>query len=547
MPTVSQQRWAILLRAGGITVLFMLLTAIMTWPQGRVLGTHALEDQDVYFNLWRLRWIAHALATAPLSLFDANIFVPERGVLAYSDAMLVEGAIAAPLLWAGLPPVLVHNLMLLGAIAASGIGAFFLARHLTGSTASAVVGGVVFAFAPYRFAHYVHMELQWTVWSPWALWALQRTFEARSVKFGLLTGLFLVLQMMSSVYYGLFLFVLIAAVALPQLIPLRGQPLIRTTGAFVLGLTLAALVSAIYARPYSEAAARVGTRTTPEVRVFSAKPGDYRMATRTNLLYGRPEAGSHERQLFPGILPPVLALVGLLLVRPTIPALSYLIGLILAFELSLGSHGQVYPLLYDHFSVFRGLRAPARASVFVLLFLGVLAAYGTAALTSAMKIPIRRAVVALICAIVLLEYRVAALPLVQYPNDPPQLYKLLSKLPSGIVAEFPMPAPRQPPHHDPRFAYMSTFHWMPLVNGYSGFYPPSYLARLERVARFPDEDSVDSLRREHVKYIVVHDDGYPEGERLRIVERLVRLDVRRLGDYEDGWGSGTVMEMKDTP
>jgi hypothetical protein len=546
MPRVSQ-RWAFLLRAGGITVLFVLLTAIMTWPQVRVLGTHALEDQDVYFNLWRLRWIAHALATAPLSLFDANIFVPERGVLAYSDAMLVEGAIAAPLLWADLPPVLVHNLMLLGAIAASGVGAFFLARHLTGSTGSAVVGGVVFAFAPYRFAHYVHMELQWTVWSPWAFWALQRTIEARSIKFGLLTGLFLVLQMMSSVYYGVFLFVLIVAVALPQLIPLRDRALVRTTGAFVLGLALAVSVSAIYSLPYSEAAARVGTRSTPEVRTFSAKPSDYRMATRTNLLYGRPEAGSHERQLFPGILPPVLALVGLLLVRPPLPALSYLIGLILAFELSLGAHGQVYPLLYDHFSVFRGLRAPARASVFVLLFLGVLAAYGTAALTSAMKIPIRRAVVVLICAIVLLEYRVAALPLVQYPNDPPQLYKLLSKLPRGIVAEFPMPAPHQPPHHDPRFAYMSTFHWMPLANGYSGFYPPSYLARLDRVARFPDEDSVASLRREHVKYIVVHDDGYPEGERLRIVDRLMRLDLRRLGDYEDGWGSGTVMEMKDTP
>src|SRR4026208_1976540 len=99
MPTVSH-RWAFLLRAGGITVRVVLLTVIMTWPRVRVLRTHALEDQDVYFNLWRLRWIAHALATAPLSLFDANIFVPERGVLAYSDAMLVEGAIAAPLLWA---------------------------------------------------------------------------------------------------------------------------------------------------------------------------------------------------------------------------------------------------------------------------------------------------------------------------------------------------------------------------------------------------------------------------------------------------------------
>ena len=108
--------------------------------------------------------------------------------------MLVEGVLAAPLLWAGVPPVLVHNFMLLGAIVASGVGNFVLARHLTGSVGGALAAGVIFAFAPYRFEHYMHMELQWTVWSPWAFWALQRTLETASIRFGLLTGLFLALH-----------------------------------------------------------------------------------------------------------------------------------------------------------------------------------------------------------------------------------------------------------------------------------------------------------------------------------------------------------------
>jgi hypothetical protein len=537
-------RSAFLLRGGAIIALFVLLTVVMTWPQARVLATHALDDQDVYFNLWRLRWIAHALSTSPLSLFDANIFVPERGVLAYSDAMLVEGALAAPLLWAGLPPVLVHNVMLLGAIAASGIGAFVLARHLTGSAPSGVIAGVTFAFAPYRFAHYMHLELQWTVWSPWAFWALQRTVETGSVRFGLLTGLCLALQMTSSVYYGVFLGILIVAIALPQLMALGRQDLARTVRALGLGLALAASISAIYSRPYSEATARVGTRTTGEVRAFSARPGDYRFASRTNVLYGGLEAGPHERQLFPGIVPPLLALVGLLAVPPTISAISYLVGLIVAFELSLGVRGQLYPLLFEHLGVLHGLRAPARASVFCLLFLGVLAARGTAAVTAAMTRSMRYSITAIICAAVLLEYRVDPLPLVPYPNQAPPLYRLLSKLPRGIVAEFPMPRPGSPPFHDPRFAYMSTFHWMPLVNGYSGFFPPSYVRRLERMANFPDEYSVEALRREDVRYVIVHDDGYPEGERLRIVERLIGLGLTRLGDFDDGWGNGTVMEMK---
>ena len=537
-------RWAVLRGVPGVTILFVLLTCIMTWPQVLVLKTHALDHQDVFFNMWRLRWIAHALSTSPANLFNGNIFEPERGVLAYSDAMLVEGVLAAPLEWAGAPPVLVHNLMLLGAIVASGVGIFVLARHLTGCVGGALAAGIIFSFAPYRFEHYMHMELQWTVWSPWALWALQRTIETGSTRFGLLMGLFLALQIASSVYYGVFLFMLIAVVAVLQLIALGGRQLMRTVRAVALGALVAASVSAVYSLPYSAASARVGTRSTQEVKTFSARPRDYRVATPTNLLYGYPYAGAPERRLSPGLLPPILALVGLLLVPPTIPAIAYLIALVLAFELSLGTYGQLYPLLYEHVGVFRGLRAPARASVFCLLFLGVLAAYGVAALTSARKISVRRAVTVLVCAIILLEYKVGTLPLVPYPNEAPPLYVLLARLPRGVVIEFPIPRPGAPPHHDPRFAYMSTFHWMPLLNGYSGFFPPSYLRRLARLAPFPDEESVASLRRENVKYVIVHQDGYEKGEHPRTVQHLLDLGLTRLGDFDDGWGTGTVMELK---
>jgi hypothetical protein len=537
-------RWTFLRHRGGITLLFVFLTAIMTWPQVLVLDTHAMSHQDVFFNLWRLRWIAHALATSPRDLFNGNIFYPERNVLAYSDAVLVEGALAAPLLWAGVPPVLVHNLLLLGGMVASGVGIFVLARHLTGSTGGGLVAGIVFAFAPYRFEHYMHLELQWTVWIPWAFWALLRTIETGAVKFGLLTGLFLVLQVASCVYYGVFSFILIGAVALLQLVPLRGRHLVRSMRAFVLGFAIAASLSGLYSLAYSAASSRVGTRTYPEIRMFSARPRDYRVATPANVLYGYPYAGLPERQLFPGILPSLLALVGLLLVRQTIAVTAYLVGLVLAFELSLGMYGQVYPLLYEHLALFRGLRAPARASVFCLLFLGVLAAFGTATITAAMTARMRRAITALMCAIILLEYRVDPLPLTPHHNEPPPLYVLLAQLPRGVVAEFPMPKPNALPHLEPRYMYMSTFHWMPLVNGYSGFHPPSYLHRVGRMERFPNEATVASLRRDNVRYIIVHENGHPEWDRLRIVERLLLLGVTRLADFDDGWNVATLMELR---
>ena len=514
----------------------------MTWPQPLVFGTHALADGDVFFNLWRLRWIAHALATAPLDLFNGNVFHPERGVLAYSDAMLVEGVLAAPLLWIGVPPVFVHNVMMLGPIAASGAGMFFLARHLTGSTAGGLVAGIVFAFAPYRFDHYHHMELQWTVWSPWAFWALQRTVETGATKFGVLSGLAVALQTASSVYYGVFLSVVIVPVAVVQLVTLRGRDLVRTARSLMLAGAVAASLSALYLLPYSTAAERVGMRTRFDTAYFSARPRDYRMATPDNLLYGS-EKGVPERRLFPGLLPPLLALSGLLLVTPSRTAIAYLLGLVVAFELSLGFFGQLYPFLYRYVPLFHGLRVPARAAIFGLLFLGVLAAYGMAAITYPMRRAWKQAVTGIVCAILLLEYWVAPLTLIEFHNRPPALYTFLARLPRGVVAEFPMPVD-SPPRHDPRFAYMSTFHWQPLVNGYSGFYPRSYLIRLEKLADFPDVDSLEVLKREGVRYVVVHSDGYPPGKRQLIVERLLKLGLVRLGDFEDGWSVGTVLELR---
>src|SRR3954468_22533285 len=190
---------------------FTVLTCGMMWPEVRHIGDSAVPHWDIYFNMWRLQWIAHALATSPTHLFDANIFYPEPRTLLFSDAMLVQGVIAAPLIWLGVRPVLVHNLMLLGAIVFSAMAMFALVRYLTGSRGAALLAGTIFAFAPYRFEHIMHMELQWTMWTPLAFLALHRTFDTGRLRHGLVLGAAVVLQMLSSVYYGVFLATLLTA------------------------------------------------------------------------------------------------------------------------------------------------------------------------------------------------------------------------------------------------------------------------------------------------------------------------------------------------
>jgi hypothetical protein len=524
--------------------LFVLLTVVMTWPNARVLGTHAREHQDIFFNIWRLAWVHHALATSPSHLFDANQFHPEKGVLAYSDAMLLESLIAAPLFALRFPPMLIHNLLLLGAIASSGIGMFVLARHLWRDDAAAVLAGVIFAFAPYRFAHYMHMELQWTMWIPWAFWAMQRTLETGRVKFGVLTGLFVALQIVSSVYYGIFLVVLLSLAGLVQLVRVAPAARAATAGAFAAGAVLTIAVAAVYSKPYRDATARVGVRSVEEILEYSAKPSSYLRVTEGNYLYGRSHADGAELSLFPGYVPALLALAAVALMRPSVLVMSYALGLALAFDLSLGLNGLVYPWLHEHVSVFKGLRAPARASIFFLLFLAALAARVCAGALPRLRPRFRAAAIAAVIAVVMLEYWVVPLRLMAYPVRPP-LYEFLAQQPDGVVIEFPVPRLDRLPGHDARYAYMSIYHWKPLANGYSGYYPPSYLKRMERMVTFPDRLSLEQLRADGVRYIVVHEGSYIRPmEAATLIDSLAREGVRPLARLHDGWAAATVFELR---
>jgi hypothetical protein len=390
----------------------------------------------------------------------------------------------------------------------------------------------------------MHMELQWAMWMPWAFWALQRTIETGAWKFGALTGVFVALQLASSVYYGVFLSLLIAAVAIVQLIPLPVRRLLLSLRSLAVGAVIAASVAGVYSRPYAAASERVGTRHPHEVKMFSARPRDYHSVADNSMMYGS-RAGRPERQLFPGILPLLLALIGLLLVAPTAPIIAYLLGLVLAFEVSLGLHGGLYPFLYEHVGFFRGLRAPARAAIFCLLFLGVLAARGYAVLAASAKPAVRQVLAAGAIGIVLLEYWVAPLSLVPFHNDPPALYKWLALQPRGIVAEFPVPGPHTLPGHESRYLGMSTFHWMPLVNGYSGYYPQSYMRRLRYLERFPAQSAIEELRRDGVRYVIVHSGGYSKGEYEPIVRELaLERQLPVLGSFDDGWGDGIVFGLR---
>ncbi len=144
---------------------------------------------DPLFSIWRIGWVFRQLGGDPRPLFDGNIFHPERFTLAFSDAMLLPSLTTAPLLWAGVHPVVAYNLVFVSSFLLSGLAAYLVVRRLTGSAPAAFVSALLFGFYPYRFEHYSHFELQMTYWMPLALLALHRFTESRRLSDAALAGL----------------------------------------------------------------------------------------------------------------------------------------------------------------------------------------------------------------------------------------------------------------------------------------------------------------------------------------------------------------------
>jgi hypothetical protein len=536
-----------------IVLVFVLGTIWFTFPQINALDS-VPPHNDPMFSTWRLAWVPHQLQQDPRHLLNANIIYPSYHAFLFSDAFLLLGLFATPLIWSGLPPIVAYNILILASFVFAGLATFVFVRHLTGSTLAGVIGGVVFAFAPPRFGHYMHQELLWTGWIPLALWALHRAIETSRWRYALLTALCLAAQTYSSIYYGIFLATFLGIVSvfliLFRVLDWRSLAFRR----LVVGAVLSAVLIAPYVYLYRQSERIVGLRPQWEVAQYSAQPQSYLAAPSFNWLYGWTfskwvsERAVDETQLFPGLCAVVLAVIGLW------PPLSrvkvaYAIALLLAFDWSLGFNGLTYRLLF-HLPVFQGLRATARFSVFVQLALALFAGYGFARLLER-ALPRRAAVVglmAVVSGVLIVEYTNRALPLARAATRPSTLSRWLQQQPPGtVLLELPLPRTDALPGLDPHYVFESTFHWRPMVNGYTAFVPPRYEHFLERMESFPNtEQSINAFRASGADLIVVHGRWLKtRGDQEGVHWLRQQPDFRFEGDFSDH--AGPVMVFRRIP
>jgi len=194
----------------------------------------------------------------------------------------------------------------------------------------------------------------------------------------------------------------------------------------------------------------------------------------------------------------------------------YVVLAFLSVWASLGPRFGLYSALYRLLPGFDFVRVPSRLTILTLLALAVLAGAGLDRLLA--QLPRRWRSLAAAGGLALLAVEFAAFPLEAPPYSipAPGIDRWLSGQPGRFaVVELPVADPRDAGRSARLHSlYMlhGMAHWQRMVNGYSGFTPPSHDALFRKLVRFPDEESLEALEALGVRYAIVHPDLYTKAE-----------------------------------
>jgi hypothetical protein len=522
------------LSEGTIVVLLATLLAVLkTYPLAvRLASVGRLDSGDGAFAVWNVAWVARTLVLAPSRVFDANIFHPHPNTLAYSEANLGAGILAIPAYWLSGSALAAHNVVVIASFALSQVATYYLVRYLTASRPAAVAAAIAFSFCPYVFSHLPHIQLLMTAGLPAVLLAFHRWVDAPTPGRAAVLGIALFAQAIACAYYGIFAGLIVGCGVLFYAVS-RGH---WRRGAFWLGAFGAAALSLVLVAPlfgpFLEIRDAGFTRTLEDAGRWSADWKSYLASPAWTHRWMHPLLGRWSEVLFPGFLPVALALAGLGLAiagsqpaarsstaRPRETAGFYGLVGFTALWASFGPEAGLYRLLFHTLPIFSFLRAPSRLGIVVTLAVAVLLALAVERLVRGRPRHIRLRWGVAIAALLALELTVAP---IRFPpaGPPPAAHRLLATLPPGPVAEFPFYALPTDLWQQARYMYLSTFHWHPLVNGYSDHFPPGYRRAAVTIARFPQPEAYAVLRRYGVRYLVFHLARYEREHRRRLVSAL---------------------------
>ncbi|MGH9409160.1 MAG: hypothetical protein ACRD1V_06875 [Vicinamibacterales bacterium] len=503
-------------RRAGAAAVCLLLAVVHTWPLARHPAKYSRNDNgDAQLNEWILAWVEHELPRNPARLFDANIFYPAHDVLAFSEPLIVPAIMGAPIAWLGGSPVLVFNLLLIAGFALTAFATYWVVDAWTGDGLAGLLAGSVFAFNTHTLTRLPHVQAVHIYGLPLALLAIDRLLRARRLNH----ALWLVVWIVVLAYTSGYLFVF-ACVMTPIAVAAR-LPEWRRHAAVVLSrFSVAAAASAMAILPLAIPYIRVAreqhmVRTLDAVAEFSARPRGYLVAFgRIHFALWSHVFGSDPVDaFFPGFVVLAFAVWAAIAAfrsgdeRRVLRARTVMLLAIAGagFVLSLGPATPLYGWLFAVFPPLRGLRAAARFGNLFLLGVALLGGLGMAwwrARARTNRDVVRWAVVALVI-LANLESLRAPFDYREFTGIPELYQQLATAKGPVVVAEQPFYPPQAVFENAP-YVLNSTAYWRPLMNGYSGYTPDSYVQYAAAFWYFPEPRAIEAMEDAGVTHVVVH-------------------------------------------
>lgn len=540
-PQPSPERARLLL----VAAVYVVVTLWFLWPLPLHGSTHvsypaggmAEIGSDLRLITWALAWDTHALLTDPAHLFDANIFHPAPSALAFSEHFLGYVPLFAPTYLATGNPILASNVLLFLTYPLCALAAYALARRFV-SAPAAFVAGAAYAFCGLRYDTLYHLHQLGTFWLPLAILLTERWLDQARTRDALLLAATLALQLLSSFYLAYALLVLYGAyLALAAWWWHRTLDRRRIVG-LVAAVTIAAVPFVLASLPYlslqqlgvipSGDDAATGSRLTLDPRVTRLQIDRYLTGGAVGVLGWALVAIAllpawRARTVASAPTDPAPTEPSLRSWRaPAYPTLLGLVLVVTGILFAAGPHLAVaglelpspYALLQRTVPGFSTVRLPARFLVVTQLGLALLTGLGVDRLLRQLRERLAWPV-GLIAATAML---LVAGPWGPHPLQeewPPAtraelLRTLRDRGDGGTVVELPIGDVTT----SSRRMIASTVHWLPGIDGYSA-YPPPTRNLLRRIAgALPDPTALRELvELAGVRWVVVHLADLPADDR----------------------------------
>lgn len=547
----------------GVGLLALVLAVIMTWPLASRLGTDMPGwPADNFAFLYKLWWFRTALFDLGVSpLFDPNSYAPFGFNLGQGEPTLLN-TLPGSLIGTLSSDVIAYNLLALASFVVSAVGGYLLVRELTGLRSAALLGGIAFAFCPYRMSQFAgHLQLLGTGWIALTFYFAERALRTHRARDGAFAGLNLALAALSAWYYAymvglvLALYIVVRAIQLGSFRSLM-RPLLAATVTLVVVAGPAALPSLLLWRSGEL------SHSAKAADEHSAALADYLVPNQLHPVWGETGMRAHANQnviessLYLGLVPLSIIALGLLSARRSLSITmkrlwrAWVAVFAISAVLSLGlflhdGSGQVRvalsggtapvpmpgSILYDWLPFYSSMRAFARFGVLTALATAALMGLAWRAILHRNQTTFNRYGVTTTVAVfslLLFDFWTAPYSWGTSQVSPTPVTSFLAQAPPGTVMQMPFESTK---HGLP--LWRATYYNKPVSYGYDTFEPAAFRAARPLLEDFPSDASLRLLSGWGVRYIVVSANAYGAewAGTSAYLQSLPKL--RHLGDFAE--------------